>query len=584
MLLDALLPRPLDPHGDAECPVLLGSLLTGIHLDRREARRLGWRGIRPSATGAPAWTCRIVGSASVYGMLFLGEEEDGASLCGDFALCLFPKPDDPLLDAFPMAALRTALSPDYAALARELSRHAEESGAFTLGRLRLAAGLSGESLALALEARAKLRIRSGDGIAAANGEWVVAPGTPETDLCCFRLLLRLFATLTASAEALLQTAPEFRIAHVPVPGLLHSRAEGLVEDCEHTEHMVRLSAAFGDMAELPEAFRTGRALNVLPLRPKAAAPGTGRKPVLHILTGFLGAGKTTFLKQWLDFLHNRERYTGVIQNEFGKIALDAALLRDDTLVEALDEGCVCCTLADSLRPGILRLLEAMPTEQIILETTGLANPANVLEYLDGLEDLVAPGLVVTVVDACDLGHDGRDFELDALRLEQIERADALIVNKADTVSEADMADLMRRLRKANPLALILPAVHGNASFAALDALYAAWLDRTQPALPSRRPALGRMAATHASAGFVSTTVVFTSAVTRRDVEMLITDAGSGLSRAKGIADIVGEGLRIIQYAALRLDFEEPPPGADDGERYLVLIGTRLQDPVLERRG
>jgi len=584
MRLDALLPRPLDPHGGSECASLLGSLLTGIHLDRREARRLGWRGVRPSATGLPAWTCRIVGDASVHGMLFLGEEEDGASLCGDFNLCLFPKPEDPLLDTFPLAALRTALSPDYATLVRELSRHAEESGAFTLGRLRLAAGLSGESLALVLEARARLRIRSHEGIATANGEWVVAPGMPETDLCCFRLLLRLFATLTASAETLLKTAPRNRIAHAPVPGLLHSQADGLVEDVKHTEHMLRLCAAFGDMAELPEAFRTGRALNSRPLRPKTAASETGRKPVLHILTGFLGAGKTTVLKQWLDFLHNRERYTGVIQNEFGKIALDAALLRDDTQVEALDEGCVCCSLADSLRPGILRLLEAMPTEQIILETTGLANPANVLENLDGLEDLIVPGLVVTVVDACDLGREGRDFEPDALRLEQIERADALIVNKADTVSGAGLADLVERLRKANPLALILPAVHGNASFAALDTLYAAWLDHARPELPSRRPALGRLAATHADAGFASSTVVFTAAVTRRDVETLIADAGSGLSRAKGIADIVGEGLRIIQYAAARLDFEEPPPGADDGERYMVLIETRLEDPVPERRG
>ncbi len=584
MLLDTLLPRPLDPHGDAECAALLGSLLTGIHLDRREARRLGWRGIRPSATESPAWTCRIVGSASVHGLLFLGEEVDGRSLCGDFALCLFPKPEAPLLDSFPLAALRTALSPDYAALVRELSSHADESGAFTLGRLRLAAGLSGGGFAISLEARARLRIRSREGIAAANGEWVVAPGQPETDLPCFRLLLRLFATLAASAEALLQTAPTFWLAHAPVPGLLHCRAQGLVEEGEHTEHMLRLCAAFGDLAELPEAFRTGRALSSLPLRPKAMAPGTGRKPVLHILTGFLGAGKTTFLKQWLDFLHNRERYTGVIQNEFGQIALDAALLRDDTLVEALDEGCVCCSLADSLRPGILRLLEAMPTDQIILETTGLANPANVLNSLDGIEDLVAPGLVVTVVDACDLSHDGREFERDALRLEQIERADALIVNKADTVSPAALASLVERLRKTNPLALVLPAVQGNASFAALDALYAAWLDRTRPALPSRRAALGRMAVTHASAGFVSSTVVFTSAVTRRDVELLIAGAGSGLSRAKGIADIVGEGLRIVQYAAARLDFEEPPPGADDGERYLVLIGTRLQDPVPKSRG
>lgn len=114
--------------------------------------------------------------------------------------------------------------------------------------------------------------------------------------------------------------------------------------------------------------------------------------MLHILTGFLGSGKTTFLRQWLDFLHGRERYTGVIQNEFGEIGLDAALLRGETQVEALDEGCVCCSLADSLRPGLLRLIGDMPAEQFILETTGLANPANVMEALSELRDIVQPGL------------------------------------------------------------------------------------------------------------------------------------------------------------------------------------------------
>lgn len=80
-------------------------------------------------------------------------------------------------------------------------------------------------------------------------------------------------------------------------------------------------------------------------------------------------------------------------------------MKGDTVVEALDEGCVCCSLADSLRPGLERIIAAMPAEQFVLETTGLANPANVMEALNGLRDLVAPGLVITVADALDLRGD-----------------------------------------------------------------------------------------------------------------------------------------------------------------------------------
>ena len=60
---------------------------------------------------------------------------------------------------------------------------------------------------------------------------------------------------------------------------------------------------------------------------------------------------------------------------------------------------MCCSLADSLRPGLLRLIGDMPAEQFILETTGLANPANVMEALSELRDIVQPGLVITVADA-----------------------------------------------------------------------------------------------------------------------------------------------------------------------------------------
>ena len=70
---------------------------------------------------------------------------------------------------------------------------------------------------------------------------------------------------------------------------------------------------------------------------------------------------------------------------------------------------MCCSLADSLRPGLLRLIGDMPAEQFILETTGLANPANVMEALSELRDIVQPGLVITVADALDLCHSEGDI-------------------------------------------------------------------------------------------------------------------------------------------------------------------------------
>ncbi len=570
MNLRTLVPRPLDAEDGAECAVLLGALVTGVHLDRRRARALGWRGVR--ASGAlRAWTCRVAGGEHVYGLAFAGESARGGVLRGVFDAYVFPNAAAPVLDVFPLEALRLALRDDYGEQVRAFDARA--AAPFRLGSLCMEAALDGTGLALELTAPARFRVRSVDGVAAPGSEaWLVKPGAWECDVPAFRLLLRLFSTVAATAEALLEEAPRLavRVDFGPVSGFDAKGTMRVLPD--EREARISLRAAFGQAAD-----GQGRALPRLPLRHLAGREERGDRPVLHILTGFLGAGKTTFLRRWLDFLHGRERYTGVIQNEFGQIGLDADLLRDDTQVEALDEGCVCCSLADSLRPGLLRLMDAMPAEQFILETTGLANPANVLAALNELTDIVLPGLVITVVDALDLEPDA--FPLGGVRLAQVERADVLVVNKADGVDASALNALTERLRGLNSRALILPARYGAIAFAELDAWYSAWLDQRQAQLPSRRPRLDRLDETHAAEGYESLTVRPSGPWTEEDARALMDLAGPGLRRAKGVIELTGRGRVTLQYAAGILAFDPAPPVPAGGEEpvpYVILIGTNLR--------
>lgn len=723
MRLETLLPRPLDPSGGSECATLMGSLFAAIHLDRRRARALGWRGVRPSGLLRPAWTCRVAGSDLVFGLVFTGEARQGDALCGDFAAYAFPRPEDALLERFPLEALRLAGAEGYGDAVRALSAHADDLAPFHLGTLSLAASLDGSGLSLRLRAPARRRMISLDGVGLdgpAGVDWVVRPGEAECDVPAFRLLLRLFAALVATAEALLgeeaalelgvwpaplygfdaggrirllpgrgghdlhlaaawgSRSPSERSCAAPLPGsrtdapdaappslraghttlqgdaapnrapnaardvvpdmsegrffppdgnpgpereearFLHEgglrhrqagtspearpsvphggeapevsclagrgassiphsgqvRGRSRLDGCGAASQDVPVPPDGGPARPEPE---TRRPLARLPLRHRPRPEESGL-PVLHVLTGFLGAGKTTFLRRWLDFLHGRERYTGVIQNEFGEIGLDAALMRGDTQVEALDEGCVCCSLADSLRPGLLRLVESMPAEQFILETTGLANPANVMASLAELSDIVRPGLVITVVDALDLMRAG-DAGLRGVRRAQAERADVLVVNKADAVEPAALEALMERLRALNGQALLLPARHGSIAFAELDAFHSAWLDR-RGTPPSHRPTLPRLgeAVTHAEEGYASAALRLSGPLSEADVRALIEKAGPGLARAKGVIDLVtGEGIvpAVAQYAAGRLAFE---PAPEDEKRYLVFIGTDLTLP------
>lgn len=521
----------------------------------------------------------------MFGVVFCGEQAEADALHGEFALYVFPDPEDPLLDHFPLAALQAALNADYRARIRELSLHAAELVPFRLGTLFLGVRYDGTGLEVEVCAPARLRTFALDGVPVPGDgadSWLIEPGGLETDLPAFRLLLPLFAVLTATTEARFEESALLTMGVEPWTCNAFDAAGNMRPFPEATGRLLRLTARLGKAVPCAAANSgPARSLSRLPLRHVPKPEEGGALPVLHILTGFLGSGKTTFLRRWLDFLHGRERYTGVLQNEFGEIGLDAALLEGDTRVEALDEGCVCCSLADSLRPGLLRLRAQMPAEQFILETTGLANPANVLEALGELDDLVLPGLVVTVVDALDLcrGQAGScPADITGVRRAQVERADVLIANKADAVSEPELAAVLDRLRALNPQALILPGREGNVAFAELDAFHSVHLDREAARLPSRRIVLDRpdRAVTHMEEGYGTLTVRPDGPVSTEDIRALLDRAGPGLCRAKGVVDLEGTGPVTLQYAAGRLEFEPAPRNAE--ERFVVLIGTGMRRP------
>lgn len=314
MHLAALLPRPLTPENGPESPTIMNCLLTGVHLERRRARAVGWRGVRASAGGMPAWTCRVAGTPHVYGLVFCEEHSNGEALHGEFAAYVFPKAEDPLLDVFPLRALALALGPDYEDAVRELSVHAPALDAFLLGHVGLTAALDGSGLALTLAAPAVVGVylrkawpRRGHKKTTA---WIVLPGGLEYDVPAFRLLLRPFAALASTAGVLLGDEPRLRIGvarhaapaagcRVAAPGSSAAEEVWLTLRAALGASDISLSAAKAEKSE--EKLVTSL-------------------PVMHVLTGFLGAGKTTFLRRWLDYLNGREQFAAVIQNELGSIA------------------------------------------------------------------------------------------------------------------------------------------------------------------------------------------------------------------------------------------------------------------------
>jgi cobalamin biosynthesis protein CobW len=191
-----------------------------------------------------------------------------------------------------------------------------------------------------------------------------------------------------------------------------------------------------------------------------------------IITGFLGAGKTTLVRHLLTHAHGRR--LAVIVNEFGALGIDGAILRgcaipgcdEDSIIE-LANGCLCCTVAEDFVPTMQALLaRTPPPEHILIETSGLALPKPLLaafSWPDLRARLTVDG-VVAVVDgpavlagrfaddpeavarqrAADPAVD-HDNPLAELFEDQLRAADLVVLNKADLLTEADIAVLRTRL-------------------------------------------------------------------------------------------------------------------------------------------
>jgi G3E family GTPase len=179
-----------------------------------------------------------------------------------------------------------------------------------------------------------------------------------------------------------------------------------------------------------------------------------------ILTGFLGAGKTTLLNRILTENHGKR--IAVIENEFGEIGIDDALvINAEEEIFEMNNGCVCCTV----RGDLIRILGSLLKRKnrfdaILVETTGLANPAPVAQTFfvdEELKEQLKLDGIVTLVDAKHieqhLWQDNKADDSDEC-LDQIAFADVVLLNKTDLVAPADLDRLEGRIRQINTLAKI----------------------------------------------------------------------------------------------------------------------------------
>lgn len=209
-----------------------------------------------------------------------------------------------------------------------------------------------------------------------------------------------------------------------------------------------------------------------------------------VITGFLGAGKTTLINHILTTEHGKK--IAIIENEYGEIGIDSGLVLDtkEELYEA-SNGCLCCTVRGDLIRILNRLMKRKSKlDAIMIETTGLADPAPVAQTFFVDEDLnqqLRLDAILTVVDAKHvIPHLDEEKPEGAVNeaVQQIAFADKILLNKLDLVSDDEKAEVVDRIRGINRGAKIIDCQHAAVPLEAILEQHAFDLDKILAADPS----------------------------------------------------------------------------------------------------
>ena len=316
--------------------------------------------------------------------------------------------------------------------------------------------------------------------------------------------------------------------------------------------------------------------DALPCLPKSGMPVT-------IITGFLGSGKTTLLNQ---ILQNKDNLKiAVLVNEFGDINIDEQLLIsvESDMVE-LDNGCICCTINDSLVDAVYRVLEREEkVDYLVIETTGLADPLPIIVtfFSTELQFFTRIDAVITVVDAA--AFNAKHFDSEAA-LSQIRYGDMVILNKIDLATDAKISESKAFIEDIKPGFRILESEYGKVPLPLILDIGLTQVNNYQAEISEFRRDKSAFNNHLANDGFNFVSFKSDRPFTIKQFEHFLNEQLSNdIFRAKGILWFQESPARhIFQLSGPRFDLQDDE-WTTQPKNELVFIGRNLNGSLIKQQ-
>ena len=292
---------------------------------------------------------------------------------------------------------------------------------------------------------------------------------------------------------------------------------------------------------------------------------------VDIISGFLGAGKTTFINTYLPLLEGR---LALIENEFGDTSIDSALIEDDIPMKEIFAGCICCTLRGDFASGIKAINDAYHPDRIVVEPSGIGRLSDVVKGIEDAGKMSGVDLeinrLIVLVDS-DTFEDFSE-EFGPFYMDQIQNANVLILTHMEEMTDVDMERISKKIKEINPGASLLAADYRDMDKKSLMEV----IESSAKGLVTEGESTRAIPGDKVFSSFSLESNEFNEEDLIKAFEKLETRDYGYVLRSKGYIE---NGTKLFQYTPGKVEIS-PADKKDLGS--LVVIGTDLDEGEIRK--